>query len=291
MWPILPSLFPSAGVYGSRTSWGRWLTARCCKNRRADAVEIAGNRTLRLGSAGDLRRPFSWRQELEDVHMTSGLTARRSQPAQSCTRAVRAMTRSRWICGCGFAMKLLWNWRSGHTAAATRVAHAGAAQSGGYSPRLHPSATRSTGFAHHLLAYLEMFDRDDGRLADCFQRANVCPLGGGGADGRFDAGAGPGHGCRRYSGSWTKRKSPADPKLDGRGPVIGISRSNSARRRRCWRHRVSRLAEDWILWASAEFHFITIADAVLTGSSLMPQKESRHCRNWRAARRGGSMAI
>jgi argininosuccinate lyase len=34
-------------------------------------------------------------------------------------------------------------------------------------------------FAHHLLAYVEMLERDCGRMADCFNRANVCPLGSG----------------------------------------------------------------------------------------------------------------
>jgi argininosuccinate lyase len=37
---------------------------------------------------------------------------------------------------------------------------------------------------------------------------------------------------------------------------------------------LSRLAEDWIFWASAEFHFVTVADAYTTGSSLMPQKRN-----------------
>ena len=46
-------------------------------------------------------------------------------------------------------------------------------------------------FAHHLLAYVEMLGRDQGRLADCARRANVCPLGAGALAGSRSASLGP----------------------------------------------------------------------------------------------------
>ncbi|MFA5189086.1 MAG: argininosuccinate lyase [Verrucomicrobiia bacterium] len=121
-------------------------------------------------------------------------------------------------------------------------------------------------FAHHLLAYVEMFDRDHGRLDDAFKRVNVCPLGSGAIAGstlpldrKFVAKELGFDGVTQNSmDAVSDRDFIVEFLADG--ALIAL--------------HVSRLAEDIILWASAEFGFIHIADTYTTGSSLMPQKKN-----------------
>ncbi|HKS36383.1 MAG TPA: argininosuccinate lyase [Verrucomicrobiae bacterium] len=127
-------------------------------------------------------------------------------------------------------------------------------------------------FAHHLLAYVEMLERDRSRLVDCFHRTNVCPLG---------------------SGALAGSTLPLDRELvarllafvDARGEPRVTQNSMDAVSDRDFAIEfcgsaallavhLSRLGEDVILWASAEFNFVRIADAYTTGSSLMPQKRN-----------------
>jgi len=121
-------------------------------------------------------------------------------------------------------------------------------------------------FAHHLLAYVEMCERDRGRLADARRRLNVLPLGSGAIAGStivldrdliarlldFPA--------------ITQNSMDAVSDRDFAVEVLAALALIAV--------HLSRLSEDVILWASAEFHFITIGDAFTTGSSLMPQKKN-----------------
>jgi argininosuccinate lyase len=126
--------------------------------------------------------------------------------------------------------------------------------------------------AHHLLAYVEMLERDCERLWDCHSRVNVCPLGSG-----------------AIAGSTLPLDRALVAKLlgfvDVDGKVQLTQNSMDAVSDRDFAVEFcaaaallavhfSRLAEDLILWASAEFNFIKIADAYTTGSSLMPQKKN-----------------
>jgi argininosuccinate lyase len=126
--------------------------------------------------------------------------------------------------------------------------------------------------AHHLLAYVEMFERDCERLWDCHSRVNVCPLGSG-----------------AIAGSTLPLKRELVAKLlgfvDASGRPQLTQNSMDAVSDRDFAVEfcaaaallavhISRLSEDLILWAGAEFNFIKIADAYTTGSSLMPQKKN-----------------
>jgi argininosuccinate lyase len=126
--------------------------------------------------------------------------------------------------------------------------------------------------AHHLLAYVEMFERDCERLWDCHSRVNICPLGSG-----------------AIAGSTLPLKRELVAKLlgfvDASGRPQLTQNSMDAVSDRDFAVEfcaagallavhISRLAEDLILWAGAEFNFIKIADAYTTGSSLMPQKKN-----------------
>lgn len=126
--------------------------------------------------------------------------------------------------------------------------------------------------SHHLLAYVEMLDRDAGRLADCFYRVNVCPLGSGAIAGstlaldREMVARLLGFVDEKGHARLTQNSMDAVSDRDFAVEFCAAAALLAA--------HLSRLAEDWILWTSAEFQFITLADAYTTGSSLMPQKKN-----------------
>jgi argininosuccinate lyase len=126
--------------------------------------------------------------------------------------------------------------------------------------------------AHHLLAYVEMLERDCERLWDCHSRVNVCPLGSGALAGStlpldrvfvakllgfVDASGRP---------QLTQNSMDAVSDRDFAVEFCAAAALLAV--------HGSRLAEDLILWTSTEFNFVKIADAYTTGSSLMPQKKN-----------------
>jgi argininosuccinate lyase len=120
--------------------------------------------------------------------------------------------------------------------------------------------------AHHLMAYVEMLERDRARLHDALRRVDVLPLGSGALAGvglpidrrlvakdlRFSA----------LSANSLDAVSDRDFVIE---PLAAFSILMS---------HLSRLAEEIVLWASAEFGFIELPDAFATGSSMMPQKKN-----------------
>ncbi|MDR3456797.1 MAG: argininosuccinate lyase [Verrucomicrobiae bacterium] len=136
----------------------------------------------------------------------------------------------------------------------------------------HMQRAQPVYLAHHLLAYVEMLERDCERLWDCHSRVNVCPLGSG-----------------AIAGSTLPLKREMVAKLLGfvnDGGAVQVTQNSMdgvsdrdfmiefAAAAALLAVHFSRLAEDVILWAGTEFNFIKIADAYTTGSSLMPQKKN-----------------
>ena len=120
--------------------------------------------------------------------------------------------------------------------------------------------------AHHLLAYFEMFQRDRDRLADCLTRVNVLPLGAGALAGTtfpIDRAY-----VAKLLGFPTVAANSEDAVSDRDFAVEFLSCCAILAM------HISRLAEELILWASAEFGFIELPDAFATGSSIMPQKKN-----------------
>jgi argininosuccinate lyase len=120
--------------------------------------------------------------------------------------------------------------------------------------------------AHHFLAYFEMLQRDAGRFKDCLKRTEVMPLGSG-------ALAGVPYPVDRYFlaeelGFPQISQNSLDAVSD-RDFIIEYQQAASLTMM-----HLSRLAEELILWSSAEFAFITIDKAYSTGSSIMPQKRN-----------------
>ncbi len=120
--------------------------------------------------------------------------------------------------------------------------------------------------AHHLLAYFEMFQRDRERFSDCFKRTDVMPLGSGAVAGL------PYSLDRRYVAEQTGFSRISENSIDAvsdRDFIIEFQACASI----AMMH-LSRLAEELVLWSTAEFGFIEIDDAFATTSSIMPQKKN-----------------
>ena len=216
---------------------------------------------------------FKWKPGLEDVHMNIEAELTRHVPAGAKLHTARsrneqvALDVRLWlrdeiflllgeIAGLQRALVLL-----GEKNSAVLIP--------GYT---HLQRAQPVYLAHHLLAYVEMLERDCERLWDCHSRVNVCPLGSGAiagstlpldrvlvakALGFVDANGRP-----QLTQNSMDAVSDRDFAVEfcAAGALLAV--------------HLSRLAEDVILWAGAEFNFIKIADAYTTGSSLMPQKKN-----------------
>ena len=130
----------------------------------------------------------------------------------------------------------------------------------------HLQKAQPVTFAHHLMAYFEMFRRDRGRLADCRKRMDSMPLGSGALAGTtypLD---------REFVAEQLGFSSITRNSLDGvsdRDFVIELASCLSM----VMMH-LSRFSEELILWSSHEFAFVEMDDAYSTGSSIMPQKKN-----------------
>ncbi len=120
--------------------------------------------------------------------------------------------------------------------------------------------------AHHLLAYFEMLQRDLERFDDCLKRTIVLPLGSG-------AVAGVSYNIDREllakELGFSQISQNSIDAVSDRDFVLEYEAAVSI----CMMH-LSRLAEEIILWSSAEFDFIELDEAYATGSSIMPQKKN-----------------
>ena len=121
-------------------------------------------------------------------------------------------------------------------------------------------------FAHHVLAYFQMLQRDVARFQDCYRRTNVLPLGSGAlagvpypTDREF---------LRRELGFAEVSANSMDAVSD-RDFLLEFQSDAAI----CMMH-LSRLSEEIVLWSSREFGFIRLADEFTTGSSIMPQKRN-----------------
>lgn len=120
--------------------------------------------------------------------------------------------------------------------------------------------------SHHLMAYYEMFGRDDERFEGCLQRTNVLPLGSAALAGT----------TLPINMEWTAKylnfpriTANSIDAVSDRDYLIEFNAAAAL----VMMH-VSRMAEELILWSTSEFAFIEISDAFCSGSSIMPQKKN-----------------
>lgn len=120
--------------------------------------------------------------------------------------------------------------------------------------------------AHHLMAYYEMFGRDDERFEGCLRRTNVLPLGSAALAGT----------TLPINMEWTAKvlhfpriTTNSIDAVSDRDYLIEFNAAASM-----LMMHVSRMAEELIIWSTSEFAFIEISDAFCSGSSIMPQKKN-----------------
>jgi argininosuccinate lyase len=130
----------------------------------------------------------------------------------------------------------------------------------------HTQRAQPVLFAHHMLAYYEMFTRDQARFSDCLERIDVMPLGAAALAGTTypidQAQVAQQLAFSRVSANSMDAVSDRD-----------FAMEFLAAASICMVH-LSRLSEEFVLWSTSEFGFITLADAFATGSSIMPQKKN-----------------
>ena len=130
----------------------------------------------------------------------------------------------------------------------------------------HLQTAQPVTWGHHMLAYVEMFARDAGRFRDARARMNECPLG-------AAALAGTGFPIDRHATAAALGfDRPMDNSLDAvsdRDFALEFLAAAAI----CSAH-LSRLAEELVIWSSAQFRFVTLSDRFSTGSSIMPQKKN-----------------
>ncbi|MDG2413200.1 MAG: argininosuccinate lyase [Hyphomicrobiales bacterium] len=211
---------------------------------------------------------FKLRKELEDIHMNIeselkkdiGDTAGRVHTARSRNDQVATdlrlyMRRKNFeiIDGISLLQKALAN--KAHDNYKTIMP--------GYT---HMQTAQPITMGHHLLAYVEMFSRDKGRMMDCNERLNESPLGSGALSGTsFPIN-------RKITAKALGFNNPMRNSLDAvssRDFVLETMSSIAI----CSVH-LSRLAEEIILWLSDGFNFVELPDQLTTGSSIMPQKKN-----------------
>ena len=211
---------------------------------------------------------FSFKPELEDIHMNIEAELTRRIGAAGA-KLHTARSRNDQV---ALDLRLYLRDEADALAAALRAMQRALVALGarhadviipGYT---HLQRAQPVYFAHHLLAYVEMFDRDRERVLDARKRLNVMPLGSGAIAGStilLDREL-----IARELDFPAITQNSMDAVSDRDFAVELLSALALAA------VHLSRLSEDVILWASSEFRFITISDAFTTGSSLMPQKKN-----------------
>ena len=211
---------------------------------------------------------FQWSKKLEDVHMNieSELTRRIGAPGAKLhtarSRNDQVATDTRLYCRAQIdtTLELLKDMQRALVQKAAQYAEV---RIPGYT---HLQRAQPVTVGHHLLAYVEMLDRDRARLEDCRRRVNVSPLGSGAIAGstiNLDrAGIAAELGFDSVSENSMDAIADRDYIME---TLFDLSIIGT---------HLSRLSEDLVLWSSSEFGYCTLSDAHTTGSSLMPQKKN-----------------
>ena len=229
------------------------------------AAIVRGMATIR----GEIERgEFTWSIDLEDVHLNiekrltelAGDAGKRLHTARSRNDQVATDIRL-WLRG---AIDQLRDQLNALQRALVGLAdaHADTIMPG----FTHLQVAQPVTFGHHLLAYVEMFARDAGRLADCRRRVNRLPLGAAALAGTsypIDR-----EQVARALGFEGLCENSLDAVSDRDFAIEFCAAASLVM------VHVSRLSEELILWMSPRVGFIDLADRFCTGSSIMPQKKN-----------------
>ena len=211
---------------------------------------------------------FPWRTELEDIHMNieRRLFDLIGEPA---LRLHTARSRNDQV---ALDMRMFVKEATAEVIAALHNVRSALVSLAEQHPKLpmpgytHLQRAQPVLFAHHMLAYYEMFSRDAERYSQAYGRADVLPLGSG-------ALAGLPYPIDRYFVAdelgFSRISSNSMDAVSDRDFLLDFHSSSAI----CAMH-LSRLAEELVLWSSEEFGFIRMPDEFTTGSSIMPQKRN-----------------
>ncbi|HVS52813.1 MAG TPA: argininosuccinate lyase [Opitutaceae bacterium] len=256
-------------VAGSKAHSAMLAHVGLITKKERDAIHAGLDAILAEIEAGK----FRWDTKLEDVHMNIEQALTKRVPAAAKLHTARSRNDQ-----VATDMRLFFKHACRVLAekilGAQRALLAAAAANRdvlipGYT---HLQRAQPVFLAHHLFAWLEMLERDRPRFADVAAHANWCPLGVGAIAGttlpidrEFTAKAlGFVDARGRPQVTQNSMDTVADRDLfvefAGACALLGV--------------HFSRIAEDLILWSSAEFKFVELPDAFCTGSSLMPQKKN-----------------
>jgi argininosuccinate lyase len=235
---------------------------------RQGIIESADAAALVDGLSGLLREPPPLDGAYEDVHslVEATLASRIGEPAGRLHTArsrndqiatdIRLFVRSALVEGVAGVLDL-------QLALVEAAEQHGQAIMPGYT---HLQRAQPVVLGHHLLAYWEMLDRDAGRLRDVFSRADVLPLGAGALAGS------PYPLDREYVARLLGFSSVSRNSLDAVSDRDFLVEHLAALATIAM--HLSRLAEELVLWSSAEFGFVALDESFTTGSSIMPQKRN-----------------
>jgi argininosuccinate lyase len=214
------------------------------------------------------RDVFPYREDLEDIHLnievrlreTIGEPAGRLHTARSRNDQVATDMRLFVMEACDHAVSAIRRMQSAILDLAETNRDV---VMPGYT---HLQRAQPVLFAHHLLAYFEMLDRDAGRFIDCRSRADELPLGSGALAGV------PYSLDREFVASELGFSRVSRNSIDAVADRDFVVEFQAAAATTMM--HLSRLAEEIILWSSDEFGFIRLPDDFATGSSIMPQKRN-----------------
>lgn len=216
---------------------------------------------------------FEWKAELEDVHMNIEQALREEVPAAAKLHTGRSrndqVATDMRLFFREAASQLLEEVRQCMLAILSTAERSQSVRIPGYT---HLQRAQPVSMAHHFLAYVEMLDRDRSRIFQFRERFNACPLGSGAIAG----------GTLPLDRAMTARELGF---VDSQGyPRVTQNSMDAIADRDAFIEfahacaqiaiHLSRMSEDLILWASAEFGFVRLPEAYTTGSSLMPQKKN-----------------
>ena len=266
--------------YTASVGFDQRLWAADIEGSLAHAEMLAAQAIIGAQDLADIRRGmatireeiesgrFAWKLELEDVHLNIearltqlvGDAGKRLHTGRSRNDQVATDVRL-WLRGeIDGLSTLLADMQRALLGVAEK--HADTVMPG----FTHMQVAQPVSFAHHLLAYVEMFARDAERLADVRRRVNRLPLGAAALAGtsyaldreRVARTLGFEGVCQNSLDAVSDRDFALE--FAGFASIVMI--------------HVSRLAEEIVLWMSQNFGFIDLADRYCTGSSIMPQKRN-----------------
>ncbi|MCE2466101.1 MAG: argininosuccinate lyase [Dehalococcoidia bacterium] len=212
---------------------------------------------------------FPWRPELEDIHMNVERRLHEVIGTETAGKLHTARSRNDQI---SVDMRLYLREVVGETVGKVRGLQGALLELAESNPELiipgytHVQRAQPVLFAHHLLAYFHMLQRDIRRFEYCHEGADALPLGSGALAGV------PYPVDRQFLATelgFSKTTSNSMDAVSDRDFVVEYHSAAAM----CMMH-LSRLAEELVLWSSQEFGYVTLSEEYVTGSSIMPQKRN-----------------